>query len=100
MFIIKTKITKRTKSSKCPHCHKPMKVFYTKESYKMNGKYKRYFKKVGYICNHIFNPMIILTEFSENYIDNQDNYMIGVYDIDTRDLLESFKSFNLKGIIY
>ena len=77
-----------------------MKAFYTKRSFKLDDKIKRYWEKVGYICNHLYRPMVVLTEFSEYYKKNMDNYMIGVYDIDSINLFHSLKSFNLKGIIY
>ena len=73
---------------------------YVRKSFELNNKIKQYYDKVGYICNHIYRPMVILTEFSEISVNNQDNYMIGVYDCESRDLFKALRSFNLKGIIY
>ena len=82
----------KTKNPKCIKCGKVMKVIYTKRSYKLNGKYRTYWSKEGYVCNHIHYPFAILTpikhkELSSKYL----SYLVSIYDIDNRKLLKSLK---------
>ena len=89
MIIIKTKIPK------CVICKKPMRVIYTQRSFKIDGKYKTYFQKEGYLCSHIHQPIAILTAYKQ-YTKNQQNvYMIGIYDYLTSKLLKALKCFKI-----
>ena len=75
-----------------------MKVIYTKETYKLDNKYKVYWSKVGYICNDIHRPHIRITTYTETINEirkknnkplvNVDNYLISVYDIQIYRLLK------------
>lgn len=89
----------KSKSPICPNCHKPMKAFYTKRSFKLDKIYKRYWQKEGYICNHIYKPMIILTLYKEYSKNKQNNYMIGIYDIETIKLVKALRCFNYKELL-
>ena len=81
----------KTKIPKCIKCRKPMRAIYTKRTYKYDNKYKTFWSKEGYICNHLNYP-IVITEFD---IPNKQkkffNYLISVYDIDLEML---FKALN------
>ena len=50
----------KRKAPKCVKCHKPMKRMYTKNSYKLEGKYKTYWKEIGWICKHVYYPYVII----------------------------------------
>ena len=78
----------KTKNPKCIKCNKPMKVIYTKSSYKLNDKVKTFWSKEGYICNHIYYPFVKLTKYKQ-YV--KDSYLISIYDTEVRDLLKALK---------
>ncbi len=86
----------KTKNPKCIKCNKVMKVIYTKRSFKYNNKYRTYWSKEGYICNHLYYPFVILTPMNSTKYEVQfENYLISVHDIDIKNLLESLeKIFN------
>ena len=86
-------INMKRKNPKCVKGGKVMKVIYTKETYKMDNKYKTFWSKKGYICNHIYYPMIII-DYHKKY--GITNYLIDSMDIDLRLLLNAiYKIFKI-----
>ena len=88
----------KTKNPKCPICKKVMKVIYTKKTYKYNGKYKTYWQKEGYLCNSFYQPVVKITA----YVDiskgkAKPNYLIGIYDIETRHLFDAIDNIFIFG---
>ena len=76
----------KTKLPRCIKCNKVMKRIYTKNSYKFDNKYKTIWNPIGYICNHTYYPYIIIDSLKKDF--DLTNYLIDIYDIDFRLLLE------------
>ena len=83
----------KTKSPICPKCRKPMKVMYTKKSFVFEGKCKTYWSKEGYLCNHLYFPVALITTYNEYAKDKsyKGNFKVSVYDYD----LELIKDIKL-----
>ena len=84
---LKKLIKMKTKTPRCIKCNKVMKRIYTKGSYKLKGKYRTFWNPIGYVCNHTYYPYVILDSLKKDY--NITNYLIDIYDIDFRLLLEA-----------
>lgn len=76
----------KTEIPKCIKCNKVMRTIYTKRTYKHNNKYKTFWSKEGYICNHLYTPYVIL-------IPHKDfkNYLVDIYDSEFKRLIKSIK---------
>ena len=79
----------KTKQPKCVKCNKPMRVIYTKRTYKYNNKYKTFLSKEGYICNHLNYPIVLAEWDIPSKHIKYSNYLISVDDIDLYELLKA-----------
>lgn len=88
----------RTKSPKCPICNNVMEVIYTKKSYMFDNKRKTYWSKEGYLCNDFYQPVVKITSYRDMTKGKaKGNYLIGIYDIETKELFEAINNIFIFG---